>query len=62
MNVEFVASFSPITADPQASQAFYREALGLPFEGGDSPEGLLVAVCYTPWLHGSAAADTDTTS
>ena len=144
MNVQFVASFSPITADPQASQAFYREALGLPFEGGDgeylfterldgvkhfglwplreaaqacfgteswpadipvpqasvefevadvaeaaaeleaggyrllhsartepwtqvtarllSPEGLLVAVCYTPWLHGSAAADTETTS
>jgi catechol 2,3-dioxygenase-like lactoylglutathione lyase family enzyme len=133
MKVEFVASFSPIVRDIDASHAFYRDALGLSFEGGEgdyifteelggvqhfglwplheaaqacfgtkewpsdipepqasvefevldvtgaagdlasrgyqlihsaktepwgqitarllSPEGLLVAVCYTPWLH-----------
>lgn len=35
MNVEFVASFSPIVADPEASRAFYRDGLGLSFEGGE---------------------------
>ena len=34
MNVRFVASFAPIVADPALSQAFYRGALGLAFEGG----------------------------
>jgi catechol 2,3-dioxygenase-like lactoylglutathione lyase family enzyme len=133
MDVRYVASFAPLVTDPQASAAFYRDTLGLTFEGGDgdypyteqldgskhfglwplsqaadacfgtddwpadvprpqaslefevpdvaaaaaeletagyrllhgvrtepwkqvtarllSPEGLLVAVCYTPWLH-----------
>ena len=35
MRVEFVASFSPIVADVGASTAFYRDALGLHFEGGE---------------------------
>ena len=35
MKVEFVASFSPIVADAGASTAFYRDALGLQFEGGE---------------------------
>lgn len=33
MDVLFVASFAPIARDVEASQAFYREALGLSFEG-----------------------------
>ena len=33
MDVQFVASFSPIVADPSAARAFYQEALGLSFEG-----------------------------
>lgn len=33
MDVEFVASFSPIVAEPSASAAFYGDALGLSFEG-----------------------------
>lgn len=32
MDILFVAGFSPITADPASSQAFYRDALGLPLE------------------------------
>jgi catechol 2,3-dioxygenase-like lactoylglutathione lyase family enzyme len=138
MRVEFVASFSPIVRDAEASAAFYRDTLGMSFEGGDggyafteqltgvkhfglwplreaaeacfgtdewpaevpvpqatvefevadvaaaaqeleaagyrllhgartepwtqvtarllSPEGLLVAVCYTPWFHEGAGA------
>ena len=143
MRVQFVASFSPIVADPVASRRFYGDAFGLRFEGGEgdyvfthelagvkhfgmwplsaaaqacfgriewpadvavpqasiefevddvagaaaeleakgyqllhgartepwtqvtarlmSPEGLLVAVCYTPWFHGDrdAAAGDD---
>ena len=34
MQVRFVASVAPIVADPALSQAFYRGALGLAFEGG----------------------------
>jgi catechol 2,3-dioxygenase-like lactoylglutathione lyase family enzyme len=33
MNVQFVASVAPIVRDPDASRFFYREALGLSFEG-----------------------------
>lgn len=35
MQIAFVAGFSPIVRDPAASQAFYRDALGLSFEGGE---------------------------
>ncbi|MGH8986213.1 MAG: VOC family protein [Acidimicrobiia bacterium] len=35
MDVQFVASVSPIVADPEASRAFYDGALGLSFEGGE---------------------------
>jgi catechol 2,3-dioxygenase-like lactoylglutathione lyase family enzyme len=35
MRVGFVASFAPIADDVAASQGFYRDALGLSFEGGD---------------------------
>jgi catechol 2,3-dioxygenase-like lactoylglutathione lyase family enzyme len=35
MDVQFVASFSPIVRDLDAARAFYGEALGLSFEGGD---------------------------
>ncbi len=34
MHIRFVASCAPIVADPARSQAFYRDALGLAFEGG----------------------------
>ena len=34
MKVEFVASFSPIVVDREAATAFYRDALAIPFEGG----------------------------
>ncbi len=33
MDVQFVASFSPIVRDRAASTAFYRDGLGLVFEG-----------------------------
>jgi catechol 2,3-dioxygenase-like lactoylglutathione lyase family enzyme len=33
VQVAFVAGFSPIVRDPATSQAFYRDALGLSFEG-----------------------------
>ena len=33
MEIEFVASVSPIVADPPASAAFYRDRLGIGFEG-----------------------------
>jgi len=36
MEVLFVSGFSPIVADPKASQAFYKRALGLPL---DNEEG-----------------------
>lgn len=38
MQIEFIASFAPITADPAASRRLYVEGLGLPLEqeeGGD---------------------------
>lgn len=34
MHVQFVASIAPIVRDIPASRAFYRDALGLSFEGG----------------------------
>ena len=33
MEILFVASMAPIVADPATSQAFYRDALGVDFEG-----------------------------
>jgi catechol 2,3-dioxygenase-like lactoylglutathione lyase family enzyme len=35
MRVAFVAGFSPIVRDPGTSRAFYGDALGLSFEGGE---------------------------
>ncbi len=35
MRVAFIASFAPIAVDVAASQALYRKALGLSFEGRD---------------------------
>ena len=35
MNVEFVASFAPITADPAASRRLYVDTVGLPLAGND---------------------------
>ncbi|MBA3551329.1 MAG: glyoxalase [Actinobacteria bacterium] len=35
MEVQFVASFSPIVRDAGAASEFYGAALGLSFEGGD---------------------------
>jgi catechol 2,3-dioxygenase-like lactoylglutathione lyase family enzyme len=35
MDVQFVASVAPIVRDAEAARAFYRDALGLSFEGGD---------------------------
>lgn len=35
MEVLFVASIAPIVRDADAARAFYRDALGLRFEGGD---------------------------
>ena len=35
MEVLFVASVAPIVRNVEAGQAFYRDALGLSFEGGD---------------------------
>src|SRR6202165_3991286 len=35
MEVRFVASVAPIVRDADAARAFYRDALGLSFEGGD---------------------------
>lgn len=33
MDVQFVASVAPIVRDPDAARSFYRDALGLSFEG-----------------------------
>jgi catechol 2,3-dioxygenase-like lactoylglutathione lyase family enzyme len=33
MRIAFVSSFSPIVRDPATSQAFYRDALGVAFDG-----------------------------
>jgi len=35
MNVQFVTSIAPIVRDTDASRSFYRNALGLSFEGED---------------------------
>ncbi len=35
MEVQFVASVAPIVRDAEAARAFYRDALGLSFEGGE---------------------------
>jgi catechol 2,3-dioxygenase-like lactoylglutathione lyase family enzyme len=35
VKVLFVASVSPIVRDSEASRAFYGDALGLSFEGGE---------------------------
>jgi len=32
MDVQFVASFSPIVSDPSVAKAFYQQTLGLSFE------------------------------
>jgi len=43
---------APITTDAEAARRFYAGALGVTFEGRLlNPEGLLVAVCHTPWFH-----------
>jgi catechol 2,3-dioxygenase-like lactoylglutathione lyase family enzyme len=33
MDIQFVASVAPIVRDPEAARFFYRDALGLSFEG-----------------------------
>jgi catechol 2,3-dioxygenase-like lactoylglutathione lyase family enzyme len=35
MNVEFVASIAPVSADPAASRRLYIDTVGLPLEGDD---------------------------
>ena len=35
MNVQFIASVAPIVRDADAARSFYRDALGLSFEGED---------------------------
>jgi catechol 2,3-dioxygenase-like lactoylglutathione lyase family enzyme len=35
MNVQFITSVAPIVRDIDAAQSFYRDALGLSFEGED---------------------------
>ena len=35
MNVQFVASVAPIVRDAHAARSFYRDTLGLSFEGED---------------------------
>src|SRR6266571_1372577 len=35
MDVQFVASVAPIVRDTKAARAFYADALGLSFEGGE---------------------------
>ena len=35
MDIEFVASVSPIVPNSERSRSFYRDALGLTFEGGE---------------------------
>ena len=38
MQIEFIASFAPVTADPPASRRFYLEALGLPLEHAEGDD------------------------
>ena len=40
MDVQFVASVAPIVRDTKAARAFYMDALGLSFEGGEGGEGV----------------------
>jgi len=35
VNVQFIASVAPITADPAASRRLYVDTVGLPLKGGD---------------------------
>lgn len=60
MDIEFVASFSPIVEDPPAARRFYGEVLGIDLEGDEA------GYAYTEQLDGvehlglwplSAAAD-----
>lgn len=39
MKVQFVASIAPIVRDVDAARSFYRDALGLSFEGGGGDDG-----------------------
>jgi len=36
MEVQFIASVAPIVRDAKAARAFYADALGLSFEGGEA--------------------------
>ena len=55
MRVQFVAGLGPLVRDLPASLAFYRDMLGIPL--GQTvlrllgPEGLLITLSYTPWMH-----------
>ena len=59
MEISFVASFGPITRDGDAARACWGAGLGITLEEpwGQttsrllSPEGLLVGVTFTPWMH-----------
>ena len=48
MEVQFVASVAPIVRDVAAARAFYHDALGLTFEGGDGGD-----YAYTQRLEGT---------
>jgi catechol 2,3-dioxygenase-like lactoylglutathione lyase family enzyme len=47
MNVQFVASVAPIVRDAAAARAFYGDALGVSFEGGED------SYVYTHGLEGT---------
>ena len=55
MHVQFVTSIAPIVRDTDASRSFYREALGLSFEGEDGdylwplPEAATACFGTTEW-------------
>jgi catechol 2,3-dioxygenase-like lactoylglutathione lyase family enzyme len=38
MQIQFIASFAPVTADPGASRALYVDALGLPLEHAEGDD------------------------
>jgi hypothetical protein len=40
MQIEFIASFAPITADPGASRVLYVDALGLPLDHAEGDDYL----------------------
>ena len=48
VEVEFVASFSPIVADIAGARRFYGEQLGISFDGGEEDEGY----AFTEQLNG----------